>query len=193
MDKMMGAMDVKPSGDMDQDFAAMMIPHHQGAIDMAQLELRYGRNEQLRRIAQEIIVDQQQEIAVMRLALNQPAPPSQASPDQPVDLRLRASRPDDENAKGAQMKSSLFSAVLGSSVLASSYVFAGQAPGSASAPDIPISHRDRVYAAEQFSNTVSVTDPMDNKLLGVIRLGEPQPTNFSPLYRGQLLVHGMGF
>jgi YVTN family beta-propeller protein len=60
-------------------------------------------------------------------------------------------------------------------------------------PDIPISHRDRVYAAEQFSNTVSVTDPADNKLLGVIRLGDPAPGNLSPLYRGQLLVHGMGF
>ena len=70
---------------------------------------------------------------------------------------------------------------------------AGQAPGAASDPDIPISHRDRVYAAEQFSNTVSVTDPAENRLLGVIRLGEPAPTNFSPLYRGQLLVHGMGF
>ncbi len=71
--------------------------------------------------------------------------------------------------------------------------WAGQVPGPASAPDIPVSHRDRVYAAEQFSNTVSVTDPADNKLLGVIRLGEPVPTNFSPLYKGQLLVHGMGF
>ena len=72
-------------------------------------------------------------------------------------------------------------------------VLAGQAPGASSEPDIPISHRDRVYAAEQFSNTISVTDPMDNRLLGVIRLGEPTPANFSPLYRGQLLVHGMGF
>src|SRR4030095_9554521 len=69
----------------------------------------------------------------------------------------------------------------------------GQAPGSASDPDVPISHRDRIYAAEQFSNTVSVTDPVDNKLLGVIRLGDPTPGNLSPLYRGQLLVHGMGF
>jgi len=58
---------------------------------------------------------------------------------------------------------------------------------------VPVSHRDRVYAAEQFSNTVSVTDPVDNKLLGVIRLGDPAPGNLSPLYRGQLLVHGMGF
>ena len=55
---------------------------------------------------------------------------------------------------------------------------------------VPISHRDRVYTAEQFSNTVSVTDPMDNRLLGVIRLGDPLPGNLSPLYRGQLLVHG---
>jgi YVTN family beta-propeller protein len=70
---------------------------------------------------------------------------------------------------------------------------AGQVPGPAADPDVPVSHRDRVYAAEQFSNTVSVVDPVDNKLLGVIRLGEPQPANFSPLYRGQLLVHGMGF
>src|SRR4051812_12763960 len=70
---------------------------------------------------------------------------------------------------------------------------AGQAPGALSAPDVAISHRDRVYAAEQFSNTVSVTDPVDNKLLGVIRLGDPQPGNFSPLYKGQVLVHGMGY
>ena len=58
---------------------------------------------------------------------------------------------------------------------------------------IPVSHRDRVYAAEQFSNTVSVTDPADNRLVGVIRLGDPAPGNFSPLYRGQALVHGLGF
>ncbi len=70
---------------------------------------------------------------------------------------------------------------------------AGQVPGPAAAPDIPISNRDRVYAAEQFSNTVSVIDPSTNKLLGEIRLGDPQPGNFSPLYRGQLLVHGLGF
>jgi YVTN family beta-propeller protein len=84
-------------------------------------------------------------------------------------------------------------ALLGSAVLVSASAWAGQAPGAASAPDIPVSHRDRVYAAEQFSNTVSVIDPADNKLLGVIRLGEPSPMNFSPLYRGQLLVHGLGF
>src|SRR6266700_1754925 len=71
--------------------------------------------------------------------------------------------------------------------------WAGQVPAAATDPDIPISHRDRVYSAEQFSNTVSVTDPVDNKLLGAIRLGDPLPANLSPLYKGQLLVHGMGF
>ena len=68
MKKMMADMAIKPTGDVDGDFVAMMVPHHQGAIDMAQAVLRYGRNEQIRRIAQEIIVEQQQEIAAMRLA-----------------------------------------------------------------------------------------------------------------------------
>ena len=71
--------------------------------------------------------------------------------------------------------------------------FAGQAPAAASDPDIPISHQDRVYSAEQYSNTVSVTDPVDNKLVGTIRLGDPLPANLNPLYKGQLLVRGMGF
>jgi Domain of unknown function (DUF305) len=89
MDKMMADMAVKPTGDVDVDFAAMMIPHHQGAIDMALAQLRYGKNEQLRRIAQEIIVEQQQEIIAMRLALGQQLPPSapaqtQATPGQPA-------------------------------------------------------------------------------------------------------------
>jgi YVTN family beta-propeller protein len=92
------------------------------------------------------------------------------------------------------MNRSLRAALLSVAVLAcDASAWAGQVPGAASAPDVPISHRDRVYASEQFSNTVSVIDPADNKLLGVIRLGEPSPTNFSPLYRGQVLVHGLGF
>ena len=86
MDKMMAAMEVKPSGHVDEDFVAMMVPHHQAAIDMAQSELRYGHDDQLRRIAQEIIVEQQQEIAAMRLAVGQPLPPSKSSPDQPSAL-----------------------------------------------------------------------------------------------------------
>jgi YVTN family beta-propeller protein len=83
--------------------------------------------------------------------------------------------------------------MLASCAAAYTISWAGQAPGALAAADIPVSHHDRVYAAEQFSNTVSVTDPVDNKLLGVIRLGDPQPGNFSPLYKGQVLVHGMGY
>jgi hypothetical protein len=69
MNKMMADMTIKPSGDVDRDFVAMIVPHHQGAIDMAQAELRYGRNERLRRLAREIVVTQQQEIETMRLAV----------------------------------------------------------------------------------------------------------------------------
>jgi YVTN family beta-propeller protein len=83
--------------------------------------------------------------------------------------------------------------LLASTLVGVHHVAAGQAPAAASDPDIPISHHDRVYSADQFSNTVSVTDPVDNKLLGAIHLGDPIPGNLSPLYKGQLLVHGMGF
>src|SRR6201988_4810728 len=83
--------------------------------------------------------------------------------------------------------------VLTTALIGARYAVAGQAPAAASDPDIPISHQDRVYSAEQYSNTVSVTDPVDNKLLGTIRLGDPLPANLSPLYKGQVLVHGMGF
>ena len=76
MAKMMTAMEIKPSGDVDKDFVAMMSPHHQGAIDMARSELLHGHNQQLIRIAQEIIVTQQQEIAAMRLAVGEPLPAS---------------------------------------------------------------------------------------------------------------------
>ena len=80
MDKMMANMSAKPTGDVDRDFVAMMVPHHQGAIDMAKAELRYGSNQRLKTIAQEIIVDQMQEITLMRLAVGEPLPPDQSSP-----------------------------------------------------------------------------------------------------------------
>jgi hypothetical protein len=80
MGKMMADMNVKPTGDADRDFVAMMIPHHQGAIAMAQALLRYGHNEQLRRLAQEIIVTQQQEITTMRLAIGESPVQSQPLP-----------------------------------------------------------------------------------------------------------------
>ena len=82
MTQMMTAMRITPSGDADRDFVAMMVPHHQGAVAMAQAELRYGHNKRLRSLAQEIIVTQQQEIAAMRLAVGQPLPPAMPAPDQ---------------------------------------------------------------------------------------------------------------
>lgn len=75
MARMHAAMDVPPSGYPDRDFAAMMIPHHQGAIDMARLELAHGKDPVLRRLAQGILVEQAQEIEVMRRALADLPPP----------------------------------------------------------------------------------------------------------------------
>jgi uncharacterized protein (DUF305 family) len=98
MKKMMDDMAVKPTGDVDADFVAMMVPHHQGAINMALAVLRHGRNPQIKRLAQEIIVTQQQEIAVMRLAVGQPLPPSRPSPSQEPSVRrieLKSSQPTD--------------------------------------------------------------------------------------------------
>ena len=69
MERMAKGMAIAPSGDPDRDFAAMMIAHHQGAIEMAKAELQFGRNRVLRRLAQGIIVEQQQEIALMRREL----------------------------------------------------------------------------------------------------------------------------
>jgi len=78
------AMDVPFTGNVDRDFARMMIPHHQGAIDMAVAELRYGKDQRLKRLAQEIIIDQQQEIALMHLALGDALPPGSPAPTQPI-------------------------------------------------------------------------------------------------------------
>jgi YVTN family beta-propeller protein len=80
---------------------------------------------------------------------------------------------------------------LGATLTLAEFASAQQAPWAR--PNIPISTHDRVYAADQTSNTVSVIDPSGNKLLGVIRLGNPVPGALSPLYRGQLLVHGLGY
>jgi uncharacterized protein (DUF305 family) len=72
-----GMMAAKPTGNPDRDFAAMMIPHHQGAIDMAKVELIYGRDPVLRRLAQGLIVTQQQEIELMQRYVHEGAPPQQ--------------------------------------------------------------------------------------------------------------------
>lgn len=92
MTKMMNDMAAKPTGDIDRDFVAMMNPHHQGAIDMAVIELRYGKNEQLRRIAQEIIVEQMQEIAAMKLAIGEPVTDTTPAPTQSPSVPVATDR-----------------------------------------------------------------------------------------------------
>src|SRR6267378_2688774 len=149
MEKMDNGMINAPmNGDPDHDMSSMMIPHHQGAIDMARSYLLHGKDPALRRLAQEIIVTQTQEIDVMQ--------------------RRLAALEEGQT---------------------SSEIEVTQAGTGAT----KIGGGDRVYVAEQTSNTVSVIDPALNKLLGVIRLGDPVPGALSPLYRGQLLVHGLGF
>jgi uncharacterized protein (DUF305 family) len=78
--RMHETMEVTPSGEPDRDFMLMMIPHHQGAIDMALVVLKYGHDERLKRLAQSIIVEQGQEIAYMRSLLETPAAEHPASP-----------------------------------------------------------------------------------------------------------------
>lgn len=122
----------KKDGSPDYDFAAMMIPHHQGAIDMAKALLAHGKDAELRRLAQEIITEQQNEIKIMQAWI--------------------------KSYKSSSDKS-----------------------------------KDRVYTADQISNTVSVINPETNTILGQIRLGNPRPDVLSPLYKGEVNVHGLGF
>ena len=81
-----GMANAKTTGDLDRDFAAMMIPHHQGAVDMAEIQLRFGHDERMRRLAQGIIVEQRAEIAVMQQFLDErlPASASDTSSIQPA-------------------------------------------------------------------------------------------------------------
>jgi len=65
-DKMMTDMMMRPSGNADADFVAMMIPHHQGAVDMARIELKYGKDPMLRKMAEDIIESQEKELGEMK-------------------------------------------------------------------------------------------------------------------------------
>jgi uncharacterized protein (DUF305 family) len=66
MKTMIKGMNVKPTGDPDKDFVLMMMPHHQGAIDMAKVELQYGTDKELRQLATDIVTAQEKEIAQMK-------------------------------------------------------------------------------------------------------------------------------
>jgi uncharacterized protein (DUF305 family) len=66
MQTMMKGMNVKPTGKPDKDFVLMMMPHHQGAIDMAKVELQYGSDSEMRQLATDIVAAQEKEIAQMK-------------------------------------------------------------------------------------------------------------------------------
>jgi len=102
MKKMMADMMIKPSGDVDRDFVAMMVPHHQGAVDMAKAELEYGHNEQLRQLAREIVANQQREITVMRSAISDEGSSAAQPTEQPQrELSSPPAAPDGMVAPGA--------------------------------------------------------------------------------------------
>jgi Domain of unknown function (DUF305) len=106
MNEMMADMTIKPTGDVDCDFVAMMVPHHQGAVDMANAELKYGHDEQLRRLAEEIVAWQQQEIMVMRNAVSDGQLSAAQSPVQPrAELSPQSALTDGSAAHG-EMKTS---------------------------------------------------------------------------------------
>jgi uncharacterized protein (DUF305 family) len=88
LSKMSLDMTAERTGDVDRDFVAMMMPHHQGAIDIARAELKYGHNEELLRLARDIIVEQEHEIVVMRGAVGEPT--SAQSTDTPETISARA-------------------------------------------------------------------------------------------------------
>lgn len=100
IDRMMAEMAIKPTGDADRDFVAMMVLHDQGAVDMAKAELRFGHNERLRRLARETVVTRGQQIALLRHAIGEDVALSAASPAQPGTM-LSSMKSDDATALGA--------------------------------------------------------------------------------------------
>ena len=106
MHEMMAGMTIKPTGDVDRDFVAMMVPHHQGAIDMAKAELQYGHNEELRRLAQRIVAAQRREITVMRDAVSDGQSSAAQSPRQSHAQLSSQSAPNDGSVAHGGMKMS---------------------------------------------------------------------------------------
>lgn len=210
-------------GDPDHDFIAMMIPHHQGAIDMAKALLLYGRDPELRNLGQGIITAQQNEIKIMEGWLKKYKPGQQSGFEMFAVLLENAHatmHKDMERAKQTGDPDHDFIAMMiphhqGAIDMAKALLIHGKHPElrklsqeiiTEQSYEIQVmqawlkSHRpsadksrDRVYTADQISNTVSVINPATNALLGQIRLGNPRPDVLSPLYKGEVNVHGLGF
>jgi uncharacterized protein (DUF305 family) len=106
MSRMMADMTIKPTGDVDRDFVAMMVPHHQGAVDMAKAELKYGHNAQLRQLAQEIVATQQKEITVMRSAVGEGPSSARQSTEQSRSQVSPQQAPMGDSAAPGEMKMS---------------------------------------------------------------------------------------
>jgi hypothetical protein len=104
MNKMMADMTTEPTGDVDRDFVSMMVPHHQGAVDMARAELKYGHNEQLRWLARQIVATQQQEIRVMRNAVSDGKSSATQTPEQSYARLSTLPVPSDSSIAADVMK-----------------------------------------------------------------------------------------
>ncbi len=161
----------RASGSADSTFVAAMIAHHQGAVDMARQLLVYGSDSALRAFALGIIAEQQVEVTMLEQWTATRALPD-PSPRPSIDVTRGGSSP-------------------GGASLGGPATDAGSLPGASG---------DRVYTADQVSNTVSVIDPATNRLLGQLRLGSerlsplPSPAFvLGALYGGEINVHGLGY
>ena len=161
------------SGEPDELFADAMIPHHQGAIDMARQVLVYGRDPELRAFALSVIAEQGAEIEMLRAWS--------------ARHRRRARADTTTRARSQHMIDGGMEHILAP---------VGRGESSTSTPregPTPVTGRDRVYTGDQVSNTVSVIDPSTDRLLGQIRLGNQRPNILSATYGGQINTHGLGF
>jgi YVTN family beta-propeller protein len=225
MDSMMMAMDKTPeAATVGEYFLLRMIPHHEGALAMANYEITHGKNFKMRQIAKNIATEQQNEIQLMRIWLKPSMTDTKitASYQKEIDgtmTTMMSALPNDQSLDNSDRSFALVmiphhqAGIDMAKVLLKyenekplrsyamqliSYQMADieQMKDLGSDSSAYAQNRysnDRVYTANQVSNTVSVVDPSTNKLLGEIRFGNPYPNVLSPLYRGESLVHGMGY
>ncbi|HEX8529135.1 MAG TPA: DUF305 domain-containing protein, partial [Cytophagales bacterium] len=226
MDTMMVRMQHVPAGGTaEAGFLGQMIPHHEGAVAMADYEIEHGRQSPLVQLAKSIRAEQTHELQLMRAWLGQASPRPAAgdaafrqSMTRAMDVMMHhlpnpadlAGPTDRDFARVMiphhQAAIDMARAVLAAGTTPTLRAFALQMiaaqqveieqmstlAGLAAPAPGPYA-RDRVYTANQVSNTVSVVDPAQGRLLGEIRLGKPYPDVLNPLYRGQALVHGLRY